>query len=153
MHKIKMDILCPHAHEYTAMADLWEASVRASHTFLSEEDLQFYKSLIVNTYLSAVELRCAKDRKGTMLGFIGVSDTTIEMLFVSPDHFGKGVGKTLLHTAVSELGATQVDVNEHNTEARLFYEHMGFTITGRSPVDYHGKPYPLLHMILCRQCS
>lgn len=143
-----MNIYCPDKNEYEAIVDLWEASVRASHNFLPEEDIQYYKPLILNDYLTAVELRCAKDKKGNILGFIGVAERKIEMLFVAPEHFGKGVGKFLLQNAVNELGATKVDVNEQNPEALVFYQYMGFKITGRSSVDSQGKPYPLLHMEL-----
>ena len=45
-------------------------------------------------------------------------------------------------------GATLVDVNEQNEQAVGFYLKMGFTVTGRSPLDAQGKPYPLLHMAL-----
>jgi hypothetical protein len=33
-------------------------------------------------------------------------------------------------------------------QALDFYQHIGFSVTGRSPVDGQGKPYPLLHMVL-----
>lgn len=45
---------------------------------------------------------------------------------------------------------TTVDVNEQNTQAVGFYARAGFTVTGRSPVDDEGRPYPLLHLALTR---
>lgn len=134
--------------EYKQITELWEASVRATHDFLAELDIQFFKPLIRNEFLSSVELRCVKDSKGDIHGFLGVSDGNIEMLFVAPKSFGKGIGRLLLEYAVKELGATKVDVNEQNTNALAFYKHMGFAIISRSPVDGFGKPYPLLHMKL-----
>ena len=133
-------------NEYSALVDLWEASVRATHHFLPEEDIQFFKPLILNEYLSAVELRCAKDEQGNIHGFSGTAEGNIEMLFVHPESFGQGVGKLLLNFAVKEQGATKVDVNEQNPQARGFYEHMRFTVVSRSAVDPQGKPYPILHM-------
>jgi len=38
-------------------------------------------------------------------------------------------------------------VNEQNRLAVGFYERMGFRVSGRSPDDGSGRPYPLLHMI------
>ena len=70
------------------------------------------------------------------------------MLFISPDARGKGIGSMLATHAIKELGATKVDVNEQNEQALGFYQHIGFSVTGRSPVDGQGKPYPLLHMAL-----
>lgn len=141
-----MDIYLGSKDEYEEITELWEASVRATHDFLAESDIQFFKPLIRNEFLSAVDLRCAKDSEGKIHGFLGVADGNIEMLFVAPDSFGKGVGKLLLNYAIKELGATKVDVNEQNINALAFYKHMGFTVVSRSPVDGFGKPYPLLHM-------
>ena len=148
-----MKISRPTGNEYATLVDLWESSVSVSHGFLTEKDLQYYKPLIIKEYLPAVEIRYAKSVKGDILGFIGVAESNVEMLFVAPEYFGKGVGRFLLQHAIDELGAVKVDVNEQNHKARAFYEHMGFVITGRSPVDSQGKPYPLLHLTLCNQGS
>ncbi|TWF42353.1 acetyltransferase (GNAT) family protein [Chitinophaga polysaccharea] len=83
-----------------------------------------------------------------MLGFIGVAENKIEMLFVHPDAHGKGIGKALLNYAIAQQGATAVDVNEQNPQAVAFYLHMGFRVTARSATDGMGKPFPLLHMAL-----
>ena len=52
--------------EYETIVDIWEASVRATHTFLPEEDIQTFRPLILNEYLDAVELRCARDDDGSI---------------------------------------------------------------------------------------
>lgn len=127
---------------------IWEASVRATHDFLKEEDLQELKPLILEQYFDAVDLRCAKNSQGEILGFCGVHDGAIEMLFISPDARGKGVGALLAAHAIKEQGATKVDVNEQNEQAKGFYLHIGFSVIGRSPLDGQGKAYPLLHMAL-----
>ncbi|MFM9270055.1 acetyltransferase [Halomonas elongata] len=130
------------------LIEIWEASVRATHDFLAEEDLQELKPLILEQYFDAVDLRCARSGDGKILGFCGVHDGNIEMLFISPDARGKGVGAMLADHAIKEQGATKVDVNEQNEQALGFYQHIGFSVTGYSPVDGQGKPYPLLHMAL-----
>ncbi|MDL4863903.1 acetyltransferase [Halomonas elongata] len=130
------------------LIEIWEASVRATHDFLAEEDLQELKPLILEQYFDAVDLRCARSGDGEILGFCGVHDGNIEMLFISPDARGKGVGAMLADHAIKEQGATEVDVNEQNEQALGFYQHIGFSVTGYSPVDGQGKPYPLLHMAL-----
>lgn len=132
--------------DYVEVVDLWEASVRATHHFLPESDIQYFKPLILNQYLDHVELSCLRDQEGKITGFLGVADGKIEMLFIHPDVRGKGVGKQLLLYAVQELGAKKVDVNEQNEQAVGFYHHLGFTTISRSPLDGMGKPYPLLHL-------
>lgn len=134
------------SENYREVVNVWEASVRATHHFLPESDIQYFKPLILNQYLDSVQLSCLKDQQGKIAGFLGVAGGKIEMLFIHPDVRGQGVGKQLLLYAVQELGAKKVDVNEQNEQAVGFYQHLGFKVIGRSPVDGMGKPYPLLHM-------
>lgn len=134
--------------DHLKLLEIWEASVRTTHDFLKEEDLQELKPLILEQYFDAVDLRCAKNSQGEILGFCGVHDGAIEMLFISPDARGKGVGALLAAHAIKEQGATKVDVNEQNEQAKGFYLHIGFSVIGRSPLDGQGKAYPLLHMAL-----
>ena len=135
--------------EYEEVVDVWEASVRSTHHFLKEEDIEYFKPLILHTYLDAVELRCVRiDQR--IVGFAGVSDQNLEMLFIHPQHRGKGIGKVLLDHAVEALGVCKVDVNEQNEEAVGFYNHFGFKRVSRSEFDGAGKPYPILHLELRR---
>tara|TARA_B100000683_G_scaffold149091_2_gene144323 strand:+ start:1019 stop:1453 length:435 start_codon:yes stop_codon:yes gene_type:complete len=143
-----MEIVVGVESDYQEIVAVWEASVQATHDFLAEEDIQFFKPLILNEYLAAVTLYCAKNEDGTILGFIGVAEHNVEMLFLAPESRGKGIGRVLLQFAINNLGATKVDVNEQNPSAVGFYEHMGFKVVGRSPLDGMGKPFPLLHMEL-----
>lgn len=129
---------------YPQLIEVWKKSVKATHTFLANEDFEFYKKQMP-AYLSAVKLYVKYVPDGTTAGFMELSDDTIEMLFVSPSHFRKGIGRHLVELALSK-GIRKVDVNEQNTEALLFYEVMGFTVAGRDETDGEGKPYPILHM-------
>ncbi len=134
--------------DYPKLLEIWEASVRATHDFLNEKDIEFLRPLILKQYFYAVELRYAKDNRGRILGFCGVADNKLEMLFVSPESRGQGIGSALCQHAIDEMRVTAVDVNEQNPQAVGFYEHIGFCVTGRSPVDGQGRPFPLLHMKL-----
>lgn len=134
--------------DYQILIEIWETSVRATHDFLKEEHIATLKPLILEQYFDAVDLQCAKNESGKILGFCGVHDGNIEMLFISPDSRGTGVGTLLTNNAIENQGATKVDVNEQNTQAIGFYEGVGFNLVGRSPLDGQGKPYPLLHMEL-----
>ena len=136
--------------DYRELIEVWEASVRATHDFLNEEDISFLKPLILEQYFDAVDLRCAKTDAGKILGFICVADSNIEMLFISPNHRGQGIGAFLTNYAIKNQGATKVDVNEQNPQAAGFYEHIGFKVVNRSATDGQGKPFPLLHMELCK---
>lgn len=101
----------------------------------------------VNQYLP--HLRLGGIRKaGKIRGFFAVSEDQLEMLFVHPDEFGKGIGKALLDHVTKELQVHKVDVNEGNDKAVRFYQRYGFQTISRSEWDATGKPYPILHMSL-----
>lgn len=134
--------------EYPEVVEVWEASVRATHHFLKEEDIVYFKPLILNEYLKMVDLRGVKNEHQKIIGFLGVAEDKIEMLFIHPDARGKGVGKWLVEYALKQMKVTKVDVNEQNEQAVGFYEHVGFKTTSRSELDSLGMPYPILHMEL-----
>ena len=134
--------------EYKEVLDVWEASVRATHHFLKEEDIKYFKPLILNHYLDAVELRCVRNSNKKIIGFLGVANQNLEMLFIHPEYRGKKIGKTLLDYSIENLSVTKVDVNEQNEQALGFYQYYGFEIISRSELDASGKPYPILHMKL-----
>jgi putative acetyltransferase len=143
-----MRIESVHKEDYPELIELWEASVRATHDFLEEEDIAFLRPLILEQYFDAVQLRCVRDEQGKILGFCGVSECKLEMLFVLPKIRGQGIGSSLCAFAINNMSVNEVDVNEQNRKALGFYKHIGFRIIGRSPVDGQGKPFPLLHMKL-----
>lgn len=134
--------------EYKNVVELWESSVRATHHFLKEEDIEYFKSLILNTYLDAVELRCIRNNDKKIVGFLGVANQNLEMLFIHPEYRGKRIGKTLLDYSINQLNITKVDVNEQNEQAVGFYKYYGFETIKRSKLDSSEKPYPTLHMEL-----
>ncbi len=134
--------------DFGRLKAIWESAVKVTHDFLDNEDFCYYKSRITD-YFEQVDLYVYKDGKGEIIGFMGLAGSMIEMLFVDATCRGCGVGRELIAYALGNLSAGRVDVNEQNAQAVGFYTHLGFRITGRSPVDGEGKPYPLLHL----QCS
>lgn len=142
------NICQPAPQDYDEILEVWEASVRHTHHFLTEEHIQFYKPLVRNHYLPAVELYIIRDAGRKIVAFMGLSDELIEMLFVYPGEQGKGYGKRLLEYATQKKQLDKVDVNEQNEKALSFYLHMGFQIIGRDETDGMGKPYPILHLQL-----
>lgn len=125
-----------------AIMQIWEEAVRATHTFLRDDEIEFYKER-GSEYLSAVDLFVYDD--GRIKGFSGIADRKLEMLFVSER--GTGIGSKLLADAI-EKGITKVDVNEENPPAAEFYFAKGFRQESRSETDSEGNPHPILHLTL-----
>jgi putative acetyltransferase len=132
-----------------SLVDIWLRSVRATHTFLSEQDIQ---SLLPPTrdYLTSGEsgLRVLCTDSGAIMGFMGMSASKMEALFLAPEFQGRGGGRLLVRHAAELHGELTTDVNEQNPAARCFYEACGFVVEGRSEMDDAGRPFPLLHLRL-----
>lgn len=124
---------------------IWLASVRATHTFLSEQDIQTLFPIVRDHALPALEVWVLIE-DDVIIGFAGLSDNKLEALFLHPDHFGKGGGRLLVEHARRLKGPLLVDVNEKNPGAVRFYESIGFEVVGRSETDDGGRPFPLFHM-------
>ncbi|MGZ0149119.1 GNAT family N-acetyltransferase [Kribbella sp. WER1] len=131
--------------EYDRAAELWEASVRATHDFVTEADLDVFRPLVRASFGAIAQLAGLRE-DGRLIGFVGVEDGNVEMLFLDPSYRGRGGGSLLLRHAFTEFAATSVDVNEQNPQAIGFYEHHGFHVVSRTDHDSTGKPYPILHL-------
>lgn len=127
---------------------VWEQSVRATHSFLLESDIDFYKSIVQEIDFNSFIVYCSLAENQEVVGFLGVADDKLEMLFLKPEYIGKGIGGQLMKFALDELRVTTVDVNEENTHAVEFYKKYGFKVFDRTPVDSTDKPYPILKMKL-----
>ncbi len=136
--------------DFPQVVDVWEASVRATHDFVAERDLQVFRPMVAAALPAIEQLACLRDQTGWLMGFIAVVEGKVEMLFLHPNSRGQGGGKRLLEYALHEFGAVELDVNEQNPQALGFYQRMGFEVVGRSELDGTGKPYPILHMRLRR---
>lgn len=130
-----------------ALLSLWEESVRATHHFLGEEDIIQLRPAVIEAIKGINDLYVAY-KSCEPVAFIGIDQTKIEMLFVSPSCFKKGIGRRLVDLAVKYHQATLVDVNEQNPNVRMFYEHLGFKNYARMATDGQGNPFPILHMKL-----
>lgn len=136
------------ASNYDEIIQVWESSVRATHDFITEQNIQALKIAIKEQYLPNLAVFVAVDETNKIIGFIGTDENRLEMLFISPNNRGKGTGKQLLQYAINQLGITEVDVNEQNPQAVGFYQYMGFIQYARSEIDGEGNPFPILHMKL-----
>ena len=128
---------------------VWERSVRATHAFLTEEGIAELRPVLPQAMQSVEHLVVARDGEeeaGKLVGFMGVQNHFLEMLFLDPAVRGQGLGRKLLEFGFANYGVKELNVNEQNPGACAFYEHMGFRIISRSDVDAAGRSYPLLTM-------
>ena len=128
------------------LLQVWEKSVRATHLFLSDEEVKAIKDYVPQALSGIAHLLIAENEAGMPVAFMGVEDGVLEMLFITPEERGKSLGKQLIRYGIENYGVERLAVNEQNPQAKGFYEHMGFQVYKRTETDEQGNPYPLLYM-------
>src|SRR6187200_2543855 len=109
--------------EHPALVALWERSVRATHRFLTNDDIltlrPFVAQELARPSVDWWVLDAGADRP---IGFLGFANDSIEALFIDPDHIGAGAGKLLLAHAQSlaDGRSLTVEANEQNEAAVSF---------------------------------
>ena len=131
-----------------ALLSVWEASVRATHLFLSDAEVRAIKEYVPQAMQGVAHLIVVEDDRGEPIAFMGTERERLEMLFLSPAERGRGLGRQLLQYGIKHYGVREVTVNEQNPQAVAFYRHMGFETYQRTDRDEEGSPYPLLYMRL-----
>lgn len=125
---------------------IWQKSVEATHLFLSPQDIKDILPQVVIGLKQIPILLVSFTDDDAPIGFAGIADDKLEMLFLSPDYFQQGIGYKMIFTAIQDYQIKYVDVNKQNPKALKFYLRQGFTIFKRSPVDSDNRPFPILHL-------
>lgn len=130
------------------LLDIWENSVKATHLFLSNKDIQNIKKYVPEALKEVKHLIIIENENNIPLGFMGIENTKLEMLFIKSNERGKGVGKQLLTYGIEKYNVNELTVNEQNPNAKGFYEHLGFKVYKRTELDEQGNHFPILYMRL-----
>lgn len=140
--------LIPYKEEFREqLIAVWEKSVRATHHFVTQEEVARLKELVKQIDFNSYSVYCLVS-ENKVLGFLGVEDHVIESLFLDPDYIGQKLGAKLMNFAINELKADKVNVNEQNSDAIQFYSKFGFVTYERTEKDEYGNDYPILKMKL-----
>ena len=127
---------------------VWGSSVRATRTFLSNDEILEIKEYVPEALRSIAHLVIETNQNNDHIAFMGIGDDKLEMLVVAPEYRSSGIGRKMLTSGINIYGVTELAVNEDNPQARGFYEHMGFVTYQRNELDDQGRPYPVLYMRL-----
>lgn len=129
---------------------VWENSVKATHLFLSSEEIENIKKYVPQALKEISHLIIVEKENNKPIAFMGIENQKLEMLFVTNNERGKGIGKQLLNYGIENYNVNELAVNEQNPKAKGFYEYIGFKVYKRSELDEQGNPYPILYMRLER---
>lgn len=127
----------------TELLNVWEDSVRATHNFLSNEEIEKIKEFVPQALSNIAHLIIETDENEIPIAFMGIEKQKLEMLFITSKCRGKGIGKKMLLYGIENYKINDLAVNEDNPQAKGFYEHMGFKVYQRNELDDQGNPYPV----------
>lgn len=130
------------------LVKVWKASVKETHTFLSDEEINRIQKYVSRALTDIPHLMIAENGSGVPCACMGINEQKLEMLFIAPEERGRGLGKKLIEYGIREFSINELGVNEQNPLAKGFYEHMGFQVYKRTETDEQGRPYPVLYMRL-----
>lgn len=132
------------------LLEVWENSVKATHLFLSNEEIIKIKKYVPQAISKISHLIIIENDSNMPIAFMGIENEKLEMLFITNNERGKCLGKQLLNYGIENYNVNELIVNEQNPKAKEFYEHMGFKTYKRSEIDEQGNAYPILYMRLER---
>lgn len=135
----------------SGLLEVWEASVRTSHRFLTEPEIQRIQGYVPQALAEVPCLITAGEGPERPAAFMGIQGRRLEMLFLAPEVWGTGLGRRLLAYGIRRHGVRELTVYEQNPRAVGFYAHMGFETYRRTDRDEEGGLYPLLYMRLREQ--
>ena len=130
------------------LVEVWEDSVKATHLFLSSEEIENIKKYVPQALKEVRHLIIVENENNIHIAFMEIEDTKLEMLFIKNSERRKGLGTKLLNYGIENYGVNELAVNEQNPNAKAFYEHLDFKVYKRTELDEQGNSYPILYMKL-----
>lgn len=75
------------------LLEVWESSVRATHNFLSNEEILEIKKYVPEALSGISHLIIKTNEDENPIASMGIENNKLEMLFIAPKYRGKGIGK------------------------------------------------------------
>lgn len=117
------------ASDGDALGDVWLSAWHATFDFPPAHPDDAVRTWLKDEMLPAHEVWVAADRGDRVVGFLALSDTMVDQLYLAPDWIGRGVGSRLLALAKARRPAgLDLYCFQVNDRARRFYEARGFSV-------------------------
>ena len=78
-----------------ALTDVWLRSVKATHHFLSEEDVAFFLPLVRLEPWCQMETWILESDDRKMAGFMSLEGDKMEALFIAPEYLHQGLARIM----------------------------------------------------------
>lgn len=93
---------------------IWEDSVKATHLFLSNNEINNIKKYVLPALENVPVLLGVKNKDDELVGFMGIGNNVLEMLFLSNKSRGQGIGRIFLDYGIRKYLINELTVNEQN---------------------------------------
>lgn len=80
------------------LLEVWESSVKATHLFLSEEEIENIKNYVPQAIQEIPYLIIAVNEHQVPVGFMGIAEQHLEMLFILTKKEEKAWAENCLHS-------------------------------------------------------
>lgn len=91
------------------LVEVWQRSVQATRLFLSAPEIAAIRTYAPQALCGVEHLIVAQDESGTPVGFMGVQENRLEMLFLDPEARGQGLGARLLCLGMEQYGVSELN--------------------------------------------
>lgn len=109
------------------LVKVWKGSVKETHTFLSDEEINHIQEYVPQALREVPHLMIIEDDHGFPCAFMGINEHKLEMLFVSPEARGRGLGKKLIETGIREYSVNELGVNEQKSSGESVLRTYGIS--------------------------
>ena len=89
------------------LVEVWQRSVQATHLFLSAPEIAVIRTYVPQALCGVEHLIVAQDESGTPVGFMGVQENRLEMLFLDSEARGQDLGARLLCLGMEQYGVSR----------------------------------------------
>lgn len=90
-------------HFIQSLVEVWEKSVRVTHLFLSDSEIENIKDYVPQALRGIESLVIAEDGNHIPVAFMGIEEGSLEMLFITPKERGKDLGKQLIQYGIEKF--------------------------------------------------
>ena len=92
------------------LLEVWEDSVKATHLFLSNEEIENIKRYVPKALNGVEHLIIIENETDQPIAFMGIEAKKLEMLFIKNSERGKGLGKHLLNYGIENYNVNELAV-------------------------------------------
>lgn len=85
------------------LLEVWENSVKATHLFLSDNEIEKIKEYVPQALKEVAHLIVIENENDIPIAFMGIRRYKLEMLFIKNSERRKGLGRQLLNYGIKNL--------------------------------------------------